>query len=144
MLTALRREHVEIPAGLVESAKIEWSVKTDAEFRSVEELERMVVSRNGGALVYLEDVAHVEDGEADRRTLARFNGKPTVGVSIQKQSGGNTVAIADEVNRRLAELEPLLPDGIALDHEKNAIDFSVTLHFGLVTKNSILLVDYAN
>ncbi len=124
VLTALRREHVEVPGGLVEGAKIEWSVKTNAEFRSIEALERMVVSRAEGALIYLEDVARVEDGEADRRTIARFNGKPTVGITIQKQSGGNTVGIADEVKRRIAELAPLLPDGIELDQRTSAIDFS--------------------
>ncbi len=124
VLAALRREHVEVPGGIVEGTKLEWSVKTDAEFRSIEDLERMVVSHRDSALVYLGDVARVEDGESERRMFARFNGMPTVGVQIQKQSDANTVAITDEVYRRIAELEPLLPDGIELNPGVGAIDFS--------------------
>ena len=121
---ALRREHVDVPGGVVEGSMIEWSVKTDAEFRSTEALERMVIAHRGEAAVYLKDVARVEDGETDVRALARYNGVPTVGVGVRKQTGGNTVAICDEVFRRLQELRPLLPEGIAIDEGSGFIDFS--------------------
>jgi len=124
ILMALRREHVDVPGGVVEGSMIEWSVKTDAEFRSTEALERMVVAHRGEAPVYLKDVARVEDGETDVRALARYNGVPTVGVGVRKQTGGNTVAICDEVFRRLQELRPLLPEGIAIDEGSGFIDFS--------------------
>ena len=68
VMAALRREHVEIPGGLVESREIEYSVKTDAEYRTLEELERMVVTYADGAPVLLKDVARVEDGHEDQRT----------------------------------------------------------------------------
>ena len=126
VLAALRREHVEIPGGIVEGSRIEWSVKTDAEFASVRELDRLVVSNDGGSPVYLQDVARVEDGEADVRALARFNGKPTIGVGIMKQSGANTVAIVDEAILRLEQIRPLLPEGITLN-EKGYIDMSVSI-----------------
>ena len=124
ILMALRREHVDLPGGVIEGSMIEWSVKTDAEFRSIEALERMVVAHHGAAPVYLKDVARVEDGETDVRALARYNGVPTVGVGVRKQTGGNTVAICDEVFRRLQELRPLLPEGIAIDEGSGFIDFS--------------------
>ncbi len=124
ILMALRREHVDVPGGVVEGQMVEWSVKTDAEFRSTEALERMVVAHRGDAAVYLKDVARVEDGETDVRALARYNGVPTVGVGVRKQAGGNTVAICDEVFRRLQELRPLLPEGIAIDAGTGFIDFS--------------------
>ncbi len=124
ILSALRREHVDVPGGVVEGSMIEWSVRTDAEFRSVQQLERMVIAHRGEAAVYLKDVARVEDGEADVRSLARYNGVPTVGVGVRKQTGGNTVAICDEVFRRLQELRPLLPEGISIDEGSGFIDFS--------------------
>jgi HAE1 family hydrophobic/amphiphilic exporter-1 len=124
ILMALRREHVDVPGGVVEGSRIEWSVKTDAEFRSTEALERMVIAHRGGAAVYLRDVARVEDGETDVRALARYNGVPTVGVGVRKQTGGNTVAICDEVFRRLQELRPLLPEGISIGAGAGFIDFS--------------------
>ena len=124
ILMALRREHVDVPGGVVEGARIEWSVKTDAEFRSTAALERMVVAHRGEASVYLKDVARIEDGETDVRALARYNGVPTVGVGVRKQTGGNTVAICDEVFRRLQELRPLLPEGISISDGAGFIDFS--------------------
>ena len=56
VLDALRREHVEIPGGLVESREIEYSVKTDAEYQTLGDLEQMVVSYVDGAPVMLRDV----------------------------------------------------------------------------------------
>ncbi|MGH2900075.1 MAG: efflux RND transporter permease subunit, partial [Solirubrobacteraceae bacterium] len=124
VLSALRREHVDVPGGVVEGSKIEWSVKTDAEFRSTAALEEMVIAHHGDAPVHLKDVARVEDGETDVRSLARYNGVPTVGVGVRKQTGGNTVAICDEVFKRLQELRPLLPEGISLSDGAGFIDFS--------------------
>ena len=65
VLAALRREHLEVPGGLVESQRIEYTVKSDAEFRTLKQLERLVVSYQDGTPVYLKDVARVEDGAED-------------------------------------------------------------------------------
>jgi HAE1 family hydrophobic/amphiphilic exporter-1 len=127
VLAALRREHVEVPGGLVESENVEWSVKTDAEFGSVAELQRLIIAHRGTAPIYLRDVARVEDGESDLRGMARFNGQPTVGVGVMKQSGANTVAVVDEADRRLGMIRPLLPEGITLDPEIGYIDMSTAI-----------------
>jgi HAE1 family hydrophobic/amphiphilic exporter-1 len=124
VLAALRREHVELPAGDVEGPRVEYSVKTDAEFRTIEELERMVVVYADGAAVQLRDVARVEDGSEDVETVMRYNGKPSVGMGIRKQSGGNTVAIVDEVLSRLEQIETMLPAGIKVHEPEGFIDFS--------------------
>ena len=124
VIAALRREHVEVPSGFLEGARVEWSVKTDAEFRSVEELEGMLVSFADGAPVYLREVARVEDGHEDRRSLSQFNREESVNLNIRKVAGGNAVAVSDEVLRRLAEIEPLLPKGISL-YDSVALDLSV-------------------
>jgi hydrophobe/amphiphile efflux-1 (HAE1) family protein len=124
VLAALRREHVELPAGDVEGPRVEYSVKTDAEFRTIEELERMVVVYADGAAVHLRDVARVEDGSEDVETVMRYNGEPSVGMGIRKQSGGNTVAIVDEVLSRLEEIETMLPASIKVHEPEGFIDFS--------------------
>jgi len=127
IVTALHREHVDIPGGLVEGSRVEWTVKTDAEFRSTEALEKMVIVQRPDAPVLLRDVARVEDGEGDVRSEARFRGVPTVGVGVRKQTDGNTVAICDEVNRRLEQLKPLLPEGITIGDGRGFIDFSQSI-----------------
>jgi HAE1 family hydrophobic/amphiphilic exporter-1 len=124
VLMALQREHVEMPGGAVESDRMDYAVKTDAEFRTVAEMEGLVVAQQGGVPVLLRDVARVEDGAEDPSFIARFNGSPTVGIGIRKQSGGNTVAIVDEVLRRLGEVEKVLPQGIRLHDAAGFIDFS--------------------
>lgn len=124
VLLALQREHVEMPGGAVESARVDYSVKTDAEFRTVEELETLIVAHHQGAPVLLRDVARVEDGAEDPKMIARFNGEDTVGIGIRKQSGGNTVAIVDEVRKRLDQIQEVLPSGIRMHDEAGFIDFS--------------------
>jgi multidrug efflux pump len=127
VVAALRREHVEAPGGFVEGQRVEYGVKTDAEFRSIAELERLVVSEVNGAPVYLGDVARVEDGAEDLRSAHRFDGKPAIGIGIRKQSGANVVSIVDEVYRRLGDIEAVLPRGLHLGNRAGFVDFSASI-----------------
>jgi HAE1 family hydrophobic/amphiphilic exporter-1 len=129
VLSALRREHVERPGGLIESEAMEYAVKTAAEFRDVEAIEGLIVARQGGAAVHLRDVGRVEDGSEDVRVIARFDGAPSVGIGVRKQSGGNVVAIVDEVHRRLEQIRDVLPAGIDIDLDNPAafVDFSQSI-----------------
>jgi len=125
VISALRREHVELPAGQIEAGRVEYAVKTFAEFRSLEALEGLVVSQVDGAPVLLRDVARLEDGAEDARVISHFNGEPTVGVGILKQAGSNTVTIVDRVYERLAQIREGLPSGIQLYDSKYWLDFSL-------------------
>lgn len=129
VLAALNREHVERPGGLIESEEVEYAVKTDAEFDTIEELEGLIVARRGDAPVYLRDVGRVEDGSDDVRMISRYNGVTTVGIGVRKQSGGNAVAIVDEVNRRLDQIRDTLPAGIDIDIDGSDgfVDFSESI-----------------
>jgi len=121
---AFKREHVELPAGTVEAHRMEYAVKTQAEFENIHDLERMIVSQSDGAPVLLRDVARVEDGAEDENIIARYNAAETVGLGIRKQSGGNTVAIVDEVMRRIEEVEAIMPEGIRFEDSEGFVDFS--------------------
>jgi HAE1 family hydrophobic/amphiphilic exporter-1 len=127
VLTALARQHVDLPGGVVEGHRLEWSVKTDAEFRTLAELEDMVVAQRGDAPIHLRDVARIEDGVEDVREFVRYNGVPPVAAGVVKQSGANTVSVVDEVYRRVAELRPLLPDGIRMPDQEQFVDFSLSI-----------------
>ena len=121
---AFKREHVELPAGTVEAHRMEYAVKTRAEFESILDLQRMIISQSDGPPVLLRDVARVEDGAEDEEVIARYNAAETVGIGILKQSGGNTVAIVDEVLRRIDEVEAIMPEGIRFEDSEGFIDFS--------------------
>jgi HAE1 family hydrophobic/amphiphilic exporter-1 len=124
VLHALRREHVELPAGAIEGDRIQYAVRTDAEFHTIEELEGMVVATIDGAPIYLRDVARLEDGSEDIESIMRYNGEISVGLGIRKRSGGNTVAIVDEVLSRLEDLKEILPPEIKVEDQEGFIDFS--------------------
>ncbi len=124
VISALRREHVERPGGIVEGANIEFTVKTDAEYGSVAELANMVIAFVDGAPVRLSDVGRVEDGAEDQRSFARYDGKPAVGIGVIKQSDGNTVAIVDEILRRMKAMQPLMPPDMKFKFGDGVADFS--------------------
>jgi hydrophobe/amphiphile efflux-1 (HAE1) family protein len=124
VIAALRREHVERPGGIVEGERIEFQVKTDAEYRSVAELAAMVVAYENAAPIRLSDVARLEDGSEDERGYARYSGEPAVGIGVTKQSDGNTVAIAEEMHRRIDVLEKSLPADMKFSKGDGVADFS--------------------
>ncbi len=124
VVRALAREHVEVPGGVVESGRVEYSVKTDAEFRTLAELESLVIAHDKGAPVMLRDVARVEDGAEDVQTIAHYNGRPAIAMGVGRKSGENTVAIVDEVYRQLPRIRKILPEGMSIADPAGWVDFS--------------------
>lgn len=109
---ALRRENVELPSGRIEGPQRGFTVRTEGELRSPEEFNRVVIATRDGAPVRLSDVGVAEVGVEDEHTLARFNGKPCVGLGVVKQSQANTVDVADRAKALLEQIKPTLPAGL--------------------------------
>ena len=114
LLTAVKQEQVEYPAGLLSGPKKEYNVRVIGETSSVEDFGKIRIgSRAGLGANYrptrLNQVATIEEGTADVRKLARFNGKPAVGLGMVKQHGSNAVEVALAVRKKMKEIEPLLP-----------------------------------
>ena len=114
VMQAIQREHLEVPAGRIETSEREMNVRAEGEAIDVETFRSLVVLYKGGAPVRLRDVAVVEDGLEDRRRMARANGVPCVGFGIKKLRGANAVEVAHDVKAKLAELSRNLPDGLTL------------------------------
>ncbi|HKK46289.1 MAG TPA: efflux RND transporter permease subunit [Balneolaceae bacterium] len=121
VIGAIRSNHLELPGGRIEEAKKEYSIKVQGEYKTPEGLKNLVVKSVNGKTVYLKDVARVETGTEDYRTIAHYNGDPTIGLGIRKQSGANTVAVANGIKAKLKTLSADAPNGINL---KVAIDNS--------------------
>ncbi|MDT8437244.1 MAG: efflux RND transporter permease subunit [Gemmatimonadota bacterium] len=108
--TALDAANYSAPGGSVRRGRFRYSLRTLGEFQRVEDLEGVVIARReGGGVVRLRDVATVREGEAERETLARFNGTPAVGLLVYKESGANTVRVAERVDEVLAQLREEFP-----------------------------------
>jgi multidrug efflux pump len=112
---ALGRENVDIPSGRVESQDAEFTVRTLGELKTPEDYGALVVARIGEAPVRLRDVARVEAGPEDDRSLVRFNRKTAVGLGIIKQSTANTLDVARVVKDELESMRKTLPEGLRLD-----------------------------
>jgi HAE1 family hydrophobic/amphiphilic exporter-1 len=117
---AFDNEHVQLPGGFMVGQKSEYLFKLDMEFHKLSDLGTMIVAYRDGAAIRLKDVAEIEDGLGDFRQLAHFNGDRTVGLGIVKIANANTVAIIDEVQRRLqTEIRPQLPPGMTIEIASN-------------------------
>jgi hydrophobe/amphiphile efflux-1 (HAE1) family protein len=114
VLTAIGNQHVELPAGRLETSGREVNVRVLGEAFNLEEFRSLVVRDVPGAPVYLSDVAMVEDGFEDIRRVSRVNGEPAQGMGIRKQRGSNAVAVARGVKEAIAEIQKTLPPGMEL------------------------------
>lgn len=120
LIAAFDKEHVQLPGGFLVSSQAEQLLKLDLEFHTTAALAELVVSNKAGVSVRLKDIAKVEDGITDNRQVARYNGKPTVGIGMVKIANANTVDIIKEVERRLEqEVRPNLPPGMQLEVSTN-------------------------
>lgn len=116
--------NISYPVGSVENDKTRYSLRLDEKFKSVDELNQLIVYESkDGARVYLRDVATVIDAQADDEMVNRVNGKPGIGIEIVKQGDANTVEVSKYVKEKLASLKEMYADK-GLDFEI-AIDQSV-------------------
>ena len=115
VVLALKRENIELPGGRIETDTKEYTVRIKGEFPQIPDFNDLIVSYYNGAPVKIKDIGRAEDGTEERRSLARFNGIPAVGMGIQKQSGTNTVAVADRVKKEVEKINKTLPPGMKLN-----------------------------
>jgi HAE1 family hydrophobic/amphiphilic exporter-1 len=111
---ALQAQNADIPGGRLDQGAHSLTLRTRGRIDSIDGFNDVVLREVDGHPVRLRDVARVEDGMAEPATEASVNGDATVLLQIRKQSGTNTVEVATNVKRRLAELETILPPGYAL------------------------------
>lgn len=120
LISALKREHVQLPGGFLVSAQTEKLVKLDLEFHHVKDLGELIINHKDGAPIRLQDIATITDSITDNRQVARYNGQATVGLGMVKIANANTVEIIKEVERRLnEEIRPNLPPGMKLEISTN-------------------------
>lgn len=112
---ALREQNVELPSGRIENQERELTIQVEGEMKTVAQFDRMIIRQNDTRVVRLLDIGHAEAGVEDERTIMRFNGKPTIGLGVVRQSRANEVAVAHGIKDKLAEIAPLLPAGMKLD-----------------------------
>ena len=114
VVSALRRENVEIPAGSADRGPTETLVRVAARGSTAADIGAIAIKRPGGAPVLVSDVAQVIDGVEQPKNVALLDERPALALDIMKQSGANTVAMAEGVVAAVEKLKPELPPGITL------------------------------
>jgi HAE1 family hydrophobic/amphiphilic exporter-1 len=111
---ALQRENLDMPAGKLEQGQREPLVRVAGKFRALDSFDRVVVAFRNGSPIYLPMVARVVDGIEDRRSASLINGRPGLSLDVVKQSGANTVAVADAIDKAVTAINAELPPHIRL------------------------------
>jgi len=120
---ALQAQNTEIPGGRIEQGATALTLRTRGRVESVQEFGDIVVRQREAHPIMLRDVATIEDGMAEAATKARLNDKPTVLLTVRRQSGTNTVQVVEAVKERLAEVAPLAPAGYKIRVVRDLSEF---------------------
>ncbi len=119
----LQAQNLQVPGGIVDQDTRELTLRTYGRVPASEEFGGIVIKKNGDTPIRISDVARVEDSVEDATTVATLNGNPTVLLSIQKQSGTNTVATIDAIKEKLDQIKKTLPSGYDLRVTRDQSDF---------------------
>ncbi|MGD2135913.1 MAG: efflux RND transporter permease subunit [Gemmatimonadales bacterium] len=113
---ALDAANQSAPGGTVLRGRYRYALRTLGEFQTVTEIERVPLGPSANDtsanrdLVRIADIARVEDGFRERESIARYNGRESVGLLLFKESGANTVRVAERVDGVLDQLRAQYPD----------------------------------
>ncbi|HJU72508.1 MAG TPA: efflux RND transporter permease subunit [Gemmatimonadaceae bacterium] len=135
--TAIRSRSVEIPAGRIESDRREFSVRYLGELKSADEFANLTVASGENELVKLGDVARVEPGPEDDRSVTRYSGKDAVFIGVVRQSKANVLDVSEGVYTELPGIRAALPPGVQLDM---AFDATVFVHRSIAEARETLLL----
>ncbi len=139
----LLQENAEMAGGRIEGREREWTVTTSGRVQRVEGFGALIAAERGGRLIYLRDVATVEDGLAEERSIARFNSQRGVSLEIRRRSGANTVAVAQAVREEVERIAGSLPRGMEIHIARDTavfIEDSISSVFQDMAMGGVLVV----
>lgn len=110
----LGAQNIEVPGGRIDDGEMEMSLRASAAIDSPQAFADIALVTLGDAVVRLGDVARIEDGVEEARSLAFLDGQPAVALLVRKQSDGNTVEVAHGVHDALPALEAAAPAGTTI------------------------------
>ena len=123
VINAIRSENQELPAGAIRSAEREQVVSIKGRLKSVDDFNRIIVARRGGAggqAITLREVARVIDGQEEQENLALLDGRRVLALDIQKAQGQNTIDVTDAVKEAVKALQRELPPDVKVAVIKDA------------------------
>lgn len=107
---AIKNENLNLPAGRLTEKTIDFLIRTKAEFKTVKEIENIPVGSFAGNTIFLKDVAKVYDDFKTKKSISRVNNKESITIVIRKQSGTNSVQVAEEVKKQVSKIQSYSPN----------------------------------
>ena len=111
---ALQSQNMDVPAGRVQLGASEQLVRVSGRIKDPKQFADVIITTRNGRTIRLGDLARIEDGTEEERSLALVDTKRAIGIDLIKSSGANTVQVADGVNKQLEKLRATLPAGTEL------------------------------
>lgn len=120
---AIQSENMNMPAGNIKMGMMDYQLRVEGEFTESAELQDIVIANRQGKSILLRDIAVVRDTLKDVSLVERINGRKGMRLFVMKQSGANTVSIADEVKKEVEQLKRTLPPDVNIDEIVDTSDF---------------------
>jgi multidrug efflux pump subunit AcrB len=115
--SAISAQHRNIPGGSLKAAGNKFSLKLTGEIKDPDEFNDIVVRAEGSKIVRVRDLARVHFGwSRDRSAIARFNGKPSLAITVTKRTGENIIRIIDDAKKVIEEQSKTWPQGTKADY----------------------------
>lgn len=133
----LMGENLGITAGNIQHGQKELRITTKGEFEDLEQIANTPIVTPGGSLVYLKDISQVKQSFSDITQKTSMNGSPSVGISIFKQTGANTVQVADAVHKEFESLKKELPENTQINTIFDQSDF-IKMSIDSVKNNALI------
>ncbi|RPJ86473.1 MAG: efflux RND transporter permease subunit, partial [Acidobacteria bacterium] len=125
VMQVLQRENLEIPAGKLEQGARESLVKVAGRMEDPRDFENIIVTEKGGFPIRLSALGRVVDGIEEQRSFALLDGQPALALEIQKQTGANTVDVAEQIKAGVGRLQAEMPPGVELRISRDSSVFIV-------------------
>ncbi len=109
VLASLDAENLNLPAGRVDDGDLDVLVRTKGEYETLDEIRNTVVQVRDGVSILLKDIGTVEDSHEEITRVVRLNGVPGLRMAVNKQSGSNTVQVAEAVLEELDNINRDFP-----------------------------------
>ncbi len=143
---ALLAQNADVPGGNVTAEEREQTLRTMGRLMDEESFNKLIIANVDGVPIRIQDIGWADDGTAEQRRIARFNGTPTVTLEVIRQSGANTIDVIEGAKASLDRIRGQLPADVALTITRDQSRFiyaalhEITLHLVLGSIFATLVV----
>ncbi|MEP7181003.1 MAG: efflux RND transporter permease subunit [Betaproteobacteria bacterium] len=143
VIAAIRAANQDVPAGRITRGQTDAIVRVEGKIKDPAQFARIVVAQQGGASIYLSQVADVIDGEKERDSIARINGRPSITIDLQKSQDANIVETGHGIKEAVEALKLRLPADVELklvNSTADAVEASVDRVKQTIVEGALLTV----